>query len=136
MAQFVKTIVELIDDLDGSEGSETLEFGWDGKDYVIDLNEDNATAFREAIAPYLEVARPKPKPPRKSKAAKPVAVKEVSAARIAEIHTKRSEREKRDEIRKWGRRNGFQVSNISRIPVAVVEAYAEAHQSIAHNGRR
>ena len=55
MAQKVQIILE--DDLDGGEASETVSFGLDGTNYEIDLNEENATALREAFAAYVGHAR-------------------------------------------------------------------------------
>ncbi len=51
MAQ--KIHVELVDDVDGSPAAETVSFGLDGVQYQIDLSEGNATALREALAPYI-----------------------------------------------------------------------------------
>ena len=55
MAQ--KTIVQLIDDLDGGQAAETINFGLDGAHYEIDLSEDNAAALRDVLAPYIAHAR-------------------------------------------------------------------------------
>jgi hypothetical protein len=55
MAQRVTVV--LIDDLDGSEASETVAFGIDGETYEIDLNEDNTAALRESLAPYVKAGR-------------------------------------------------------------------------------
>ena len=44
MAQ--KVTVALADDLDGSPADETVRFGFEGTDYVIDLSSTNAGAFR------------------------------------------------------------------------------------------
>lgn len=49
--------IALIDDIDGSEASESIVFGIGGQHYEIDLNEANAEAFREALKPYIKVAR-------------------------------------------------------------------------------
>ena len=46
MAQCVETT--LIDDLDGSEASETVAFAVDGSSYEIDLSKSNAAAMRRA----------------------------------------------------------------------------------------
>jgi hypothetical protein len=46
MAQ--KTIVELVDDLDGGKADESLAFSLDGMEYVIDLSEKNAAKLRDA----------------------------------------------------------------------------------------
>jgi hypothetical protein len=50
-----KTMVSLIDDLDGeSEADETVEYAVDGGTYEIDLTpEENAEALRETFAPYI-----------------------------------------------------------------------------------
>ena len=56
MAQ--QTIVTLTDDIDGSEATETVSFGLDGRTYEIDLNEANAEDPREVLAPYVVAARP------------------------------------------------------------------------------
>jgi hypothetical protein len=55
MAQ--KVFVELLDDIDGSEADETVPFGIDGKNYVIDLNKKNAAALRKTLDKYVQVAR-------------------------------------------------------------------------------
>lgn len=59
MAQ--RTITTLVDDLDGTDlgrgAGETLRFGIDGRDYEIDLSDDNAAALRETLRPYTEASR-------------------------------------------------------------------------------
>ena len=40
MAQKIQVL--MVDDIDGSEGSETVTFGVDGVNYEIDLNEKHA----------------------------------------------------------------------------------------------
>ena len=51
MAQKVNIV--LVDDIDGSEASETVAFGLDGSSYEIDLNSTNAAALRDALATYV-----------------------------------------------------------------------------------
>ncbi|WP_143263023.1 histone-like nucleoid-structuring protein Lsr2, partial [Amycolatopsis pretoriensis] len=51
MAQRVH--VEMVDDLDGSEASQTVPFSLDGVTYEIDLSEDNASALRDELARYV-----------------------------------------------------------------------------------
>jgi hypothetical protein len=55
MAQRVTVTLE--DDLDGGPADETVRFGFAGAEYEIDLSKDNAAAFREQIAPFIEDAR-------------------------------------------------------------------------------
>ncbi len=55
MAQ--QTIVTLVDDLDGSQADQTVEFGLDGVSYEIDLSEPNAAKLRDALAGFVSHAR-------------------------------------------------------------------------------
>ena len=55
MAQKVNIV--LVDDLDGTEATETVTFGLDGSTYEIDLNDANAAALREALSGYVGHAR-------------------------------------------------------------------------------
>jgi len=55
MAQ--RTMIELVDDLDGSEADQTVYFGVDGVTYAIDLNDTNAAALRATFAPWREAGR-------------------------------------------------------------------------------
>jgi hypothetical protein len=49
-----KTVVTLTDDIDGSEGAETVEFGIDGFLYSIDLSVDHAEELRDRLTAYRE----------------------------------------------------------------------------------
>ena len=51
------TTVTLVDDLDGSEASESVSFALDGASYEIDLSDDNAEKLRDALAGYVASAR-------------------------------------------------------------------------------
>ncbi|HWD07318.1 Lsr2 family protein [Amycolatopsis sp. NPDC051903] len=113
MAQ--KVLVSLVDDLDGSEAEETVEFGLDGVTYQIDLSSENAEELRDALAQYVEHARRAGG--RKRAALRPVAGAKA-AARPATV-----DREQNQAIRAWARKNGFAVSDRGRIPSEVVEAY-------------
>ena len=52
-----KVVVTLVDDLDGSRATETVEFALDGKTYEIDLSSTNAGKLRDALACYTAAAR-------------------------------------------------------------------------------
>jgi Lsr2 len=43
----------LIDDLDESEGAETITYTVNGQDYEIDLSEENAQRFYDVLGPTL-----------------------------------------------------------------------------------
>lgn len=107
-----------VDDLDGVEiedgRAETIEFAFDGKTYTIDLGEQNAAAFREAIQPYLSAARPADNG--KKRAAKTSRRSSSSAAKG-----------ETGKIRAWARENGYTVSDRGRIPAEIMEAYNAAN---------
>lgn len=111
MAQ--KVLVSLVDDLDGSEAEETIEFGLDGVAYQIDLSTDNAEELRDALAQFIEHARRAGG----RKRATPKAAAKAAVARPV------IDREQNQAIRAWARKNGYQVSDRGRIPSEVVEAY-------------
>jgi hypothetical protein len=48
--------IDLVDDLDGTVASETVNFEVDGQNYEIDLSRENAEEFRLALRPYLDRA--------------------------------------------------------------------------------
>ncbi|EHR63491.1 histone-like nucleoid-structuring protein Lsr2 [Saccharomonospora cyanea] len=111
MAQ--KVLVSLVDDLDGSEADETVEFGLDGVSYEIDLSAENAEELRDALAQYVEHAR---RAGGRKRSSSRSAVK--APARSAAV-----DREQNQAIRAWARKNGYEVSDRGRIPSEVVEAY-------------
>lgn len=112
MAQ--KVTVSLVDDLDGSEAEETVEFGLDGAAYQIDLSSDNAERLREALGDYIEHARRSGG--RKRPAGRPVAVGRAPRPASAD-------REQNQAIREWARKQGLKVSDRGRIPTEVLDAY-------------
>lgn len=52
-----RTVIELIDDLDGTEATETVRFALDGTDYAIDLAGQNAEELRGALARFVDAGR-------------------------------------------------------------------------------
>jgi hypothetical protein len=106
-----REIVIITDDLDGSEGAETVKFGLDGVQYEIDLAEKNATKLREALAPYIAVAR---------KAGRGGV---VVGGRVARGRGATPDREQNKAIRAWAKREGKNISDRGRIPQEIVEEY-------------
>lgn len=60
-----KTVITLIDDVDGTEAVETITFTVDGTSYEIDLSAENARKFRSALEPYAAAARAIRRAPRR-----------------------------------------------------------------------
>jgi len=114
MAQ--RTIVQLTDDLDGSEAAESISFALDGSSYTIDLSESNAAELREALAPYVAAAR------RESGRSRRGNVTPISNGRrtrsTGDIDPK--------TVRAWAAENGIAINSRGRIPADVVAKYQQA----------
>lgn len=118
MAQ--KTTVVLVDDLDGGEAEQTVEFGLDGVTYELDLSEHNAAALRDALADYVSHARRQGRTSRRAAASRPARTTKNSSSPTS------VDREQNKAIRDWARQHGYQVSDRGRIPSEVTEAYHRA----------
>lgn len=104
-----RTVVTLIDDLDGSEAVETIRFMLDGVEYEIDLSGLNAQDLRDSLDPFV-------------KASRKVGRSRIPAAtRTRAGHTGRNP--KTAEVREWARSKGIEVNERGRIPAAVMEQY-------------
>jgi nucleoid-associated protein Lsr2 len=114
-----QTTVRLIDDLDGSEASGTVDFGLDGRSYEIDLSEENAAKLRDALAPFISAAR-------KAGGRGPGRPRARAQAQPAQQQADRSSREATAAIREWARKNGHKVNDRGRIAKSVIEAYQAA----------
>ncbi|MEO9324331.1 Lsr2 family protein [Nocardioides sp. C4-1] len=112
MAQ--KVNITLVDDIDGSDADETVTFGLDGATYEIDLNSDNATSLREALAGYVGNAR-------KVSGGRRAATRKSAPAAAANSGSSAA------EVREWARSNGYEVPDRGRIPAHVREAFDAAN---------
>jgi len=108
--------VQLIDDVDGTEGGETVTFALDGVTYEIDLSEKNATKLRDAFSAWVGHGRR-------------VSGRLTTAGRGSGGSRKSSSSAGNDSaaIREWARSNGRTVSERGRISAEVRDAYAAAH---------
>lgn len=123
MAQ--KVTVNLVDDVDGGQADETVEFALDGVSYQIDLSNDNAAELRDALSSFVSNARRaggrKKKPgPRKTGGAAGATKGSASQG------STRGDREQNQAIRDWARKRGLEVSDRGRIPADIVEQYHKA----------
>lgn len=110
-----QTTVTLIDDIDGSEADEQVEFAIDGKSYEIDLSSANGSRLRDALAPFVSAAR------RSAGRRSSGASSSTSAARPS------TDREQNQAIREWAVQQGMKISERGRIPSNVLEAYHQNH---------
>jgi hypothetical protein len=108
MAQKVQVL--LLDDLDGSEATETVTFGLDGVSYEIDLSSGNAGRIRKELAQYVEHAR-----------------KAGNAQTRRRRQRNGAGREQSARIREWAKSAGYKVNERGRIPANIVAEYEAAH---------
>ncbi len=118
MAQ--KTIVQFTDDLDGSEASQTVEFGYQGKTYKLDLNDKNAAELEEALAPYIAAAQQAGGGSRGGGQRR---------GRQASAPKQRSDGSRDYDpkaVREWAQSQGLEVPARGRIPGKVLEQFTAA----------
>lgn len=106
-----REIVTFVDDMDGSEATETIAFAVGKDSYEIDLSEANASKLREAFGPFIAKAR---KLTGRRKGHLTVHTGGQSAS---------ADREQNQAIREWARKRGMKVADRGRIPEEVTEAY-------------
>lgn len=102
MAQ--RVAITLIDDLDGGEAAETVEFSLDGKTYEIDLSEKHSEELRTALAPFVNAAR--------------------QQSRSGRAYTRTAVKPDPATLRAWARAQGLDVPPRGRIPQHVYDAFA------------
>ena len=107
MAQKVNIV--LVDDLDGTEATQTVTFGLDGTTYEIDLNDANADALREAVSGYVGHART------------------VTGGRRGRQASGGSSSSINQDDRDRAKAQGMEVSERGRISADVQQAYDAAH---------
>lgn len=121
MAQ--KVHVEVLDDIDGSEASETVLFSLDGVSYEIDLSEENAEALRGEFERYVQAGRRVG-----GRRARSALGNAAGAGGRSSGEERGNSREYNQAVREWAAANGHDVAERGRLSGELVAAY-EAAQS-------
>ncbi|TCK22573.1 histone-like nucleoid-structuring protein Lsr2 [Pseudonocardia endophytica] len=108
------TTVTLVDDLDGGEADEQVQFAVDGKSYEIDLSSKNAEKLRDHLAPYVSAARR-------------AGGRSAAPSGGSSNSSSASDRAMNRAVREWAVAQGMKISERGRIPSSVLEAYRNAH---------
>lgn len=108
----------ITDDIDGSANAETIQFGFNGTEYTIDLARKNKAALEKALKPYIGVAT------------------KVSTRRSSTGSSSRRGRRSgttRDgssvdlaAVRAWAAEHSIEVSSRGRVAADVLNAYTAA----------
>ena len=101
--------VVITDDLDGSEGADTVRFALDGVNFEIDLSDSNRNRLESDLAPYITAARRRSRDSRRR------------AGRTASASVDRA------AVRAWAREAGLNISERGRISAEVIRQYEAAH---------
>ena len=109
MAQ--KTVVELVDDLDGGEADETVSFALDGVDFHIDLSTENASRLRDTLSEYVVNAR-------RTAGRK---------GRVGKATARSNGKPDAQAVRDWARSQGETVADRGRISHELLVRFQEAH---------
>src|SRR5690242_2359354 len=102
--------VTLVDDLDGSQASETVAFGLDGRHYELDLSENNAARLRDGLRRFVEAAR------RTGSDGNRRRRRSSSTSTAATPGRSSDAREHNAAVREWARQHGHTISARGRLP--------------------
>jgi len=113
-----QTMVTLVDDLDGSDATETVSFGIDGIAFEIDLSAANADDLRASLDSWVARAR---------RAGEERRTEPGTLTRSLTVLPAAGE-SRNALIRAWAAENGHHAPARGRIPQAVVTAYKAAQR--------
>ena len=104
--------VTFVDDLDGSQASETVYFSLGRRYYEIDLSAENARTLRDVLAPFVAAARRSDgdRRPRRTRAGDSPPPASTGRTDLA-------------KIRGWASQNGHKIADRGPVPGSVLEAY-------------
>ncbi|WP_030573937.1 histone-like nucleoid-structuring protein Lsr2 [Streptomyces aureocirculatus] len=111
MAQ--RVIKTLVDDVDGSEASETVIFALDGRTYEIDLNDENAKKLRKSLEAFVTAGR-------KTGGSRTTTRRSAGGSKAPTGGGDTA------LIRSWAKNNGYEINDRGRVPATIREAYDKA----------
>jgi len=108
-AAMAREVIErLVDDIDGSEATQSVVFGVDSLVFQIDLNDAHAAQLRGMLGPYVEVAR---------------RVRGQAGGGRGGARRAVADKDRNARIRQWALDQGVEVPGRGRIAGAVQNAY-------------
>lgn len=125
-----EVIIKMTDDLDREQEATVIrELGVDDHIYTIDLTEEHSNELDELLATWIDAAHSKvkwPKRDRQQAQKSPNGAVPVTPGTTIKANPA-AEKARRQKIRNWGRKNGWQVADRGYVPKALEDAYTEAH---------
>lgn len=117
-----RIITTFTDDIDGSDGAETVEFALDGVGYQIDLSDKNSQKLREILGTYIQAG---------TRVGRIGTAQHRPRSTQPQVESVRSSREENQAIREWATGNGMQLAERGRIPMHIVEAYHDRNNALS-----
>jgi hypothetical protein len=105
-----RTLIQLTDDIDGSQAAETVTFALDGVEYEVDLSEKNAAKLRAGLTKFTANARRTGG--KKARSTKPTTPKRGQSDSA--------------QIREWAKAQGIEVSERGRVPADLRAQFSAA----------
>lgn len=106
-------VVELVDDFDPSQrATQTVTFSVGKRSYRLDLTDENAERFHDALEPYIKAAQ------RVSSQARQKAPATASGSKTASFS---------GQVRAWALDTGRSVNMRGRVPLSLQAEYLAAH---------
>lgn len=108
----IRTVI--VSDLSGEPEASTTRLGFEGQWHEVDLTVSEKDALEAFLQPYIEAGRC-------------IGSSLVEKKKVVPDTTV----EEREEIRAWGREQGYEFADYGRIPKKVYNAYVAAHEKKA-----
>ncbi|MFC9359739.1 Lsr2 family protein [Rhodococcus sp. NPDC057014] len=112
-----KVVVELVDDIDGTEfgeDGESISYALDGVEYQIDLRDEHAKEFRETLEYYIDHSTR-------------VGGRKHRSGRSVNPGTAKRRPSEKKKIRAWAIEQGYELASRGRIPAEIEQAFRDAH---------
>ena len=98
------------------ERTQTVSFGLDGRNYVIDLSDQNAAELRQTLGRYITAGR---------RVGQQTGTPKTAPARPRSEQPAQADGRDAAAIRQWARAHGHRISDRGPIPATVRQAYAD-----------
>lgn len=114
-----RELIQYIDDLDGtpldSDDHQVVRFSFRGKNYILDLSQENAEKFEQVLEPYI------------AKATIDHGTVVAPRKRTSTNSNAAEARDRNRKIRQWARENGLEVADRGALPKSIIEQYESAN---------
>lgn len=104
------------------ERTQTVNFGLDGRNYAIDLSDQNAAELRQTLGRYITAGR---------RVGQQTGTSKIAPARPPAGQPARADGQNAAAIRQWARAHGLQISDRGPIPATVRQAYAARRRGLS-----